>query len=154
MTDTLSFKGVNAGVVIAIVGAILGIVAVFLNWFDVSFLGYDLIKWTGFDFAFSSDFDGVNDFQRFAPFIAWIFAILTVIAAIMCIIKPSFQKIGGILMAVFGVLIIIFFIIWGVWEYSGIKAFDYAEIGVWLMMASGIIVVLAGIFTSVIEYMK
>jgi hypothetical protein len=135
---------------IILIGAILGIIAVFVNWSMSTPFGTLTAQYSGWDFAFGKDWSDVSDFQKYMPFIAWIFAILTLIVAILPLFKiPALEKVDAkvwpICFIIGGLLMLIFSIVWGTWSDQGESMFNHASYGCWLMIVGAVLVMVGGI---------
>ena len=140
---------------VILIGGLIGIIAVFLNWFDwteSTILGKFSITYNGFDFAFSDDFKNVDDFQRYCPFIAWLLILLAFVAALLPVfnVKVIDEKITYIIVAVFGLLALIFVIMFMTWNDVN----DHLAIGVYLGLISAILVMVGGALPVVEQFTK
>ena len=136
----------SIGTVLVLLGALIGIIAIFMTWFSTSadlWITTLSTKYTGMEFVTKDT--GMDGFQSYCPLIAWIIAILITVLNIVPMVGVKLDcKIRNTATLIFGILIICFVIIWGVWQpFSSLnmKMFDHADIGVWLMIASGAIAV-------------
>lgn len=143
-----------AGIII-LVGAVIGIIAVFLNWFDWT-SGIGALKvsvtWTGFDYAFNDNMKNVDDFQRWCPFIAWILILLSLVLSLLPVFKVKLfdEKIAYLVTAVFGLLALIFVIMFMTWD--GAK--DHLAIGTYLGLVASILVLIGGALPMVEQFTK
>ncbi len=135
----------SIGTILILAGALLGIIAVFLVWLNVTidlWITTASTTYTGMDF-FTGKFD-TNDFQRYCPFIAWILAILVLVINFLPVAGVKIDsKVRNTASVIFGVLIICFVVIWGTYHIiDGVDKimFDNADIGAWLMIASGAVI--------------
>ena len=135
----------SIGTLLILLGALIGIIAIFLTWFDFSvdiFITTLSKTYTGMEFA-TEDLK-TDDFQRLCPLIAWIVAILIAVLNVLPMVGVKIDsKIRNTASLIFGILVIILVVVWGTWElFSGYKMFDYAEAGAWMMIASGALAVI------------
>ena len=74
----------SIGTLLILLGALIGIIAIFLTWFDFSvdiFITTLSKTYTGMEFA-TEDLK-TDDFQRLCPLIAWIVAILIAVLNVL-----------------------------------------------------------------------
>lgn len=142
-----------AGILI-LIGAIIGIIAVFLDWYSVteSFMGYTFsAHYTGWQFGFDGDL-GLTEFQKYLPFIAWIFAIIALVVSILPLAKVNVldPKMSGIIVIICGLLMLVLSIVFGMWApEGGSKMMDHAAIGLWLMVVGGVLALIGGILPMI-----
>ena len=131
------------------VGAIIGIIAIFLNWFEwsqsvwIATIGGHL---TGFEFLTT---DATDDFQKYCPFISWILILLSLILALLPAFKVELipEKVSYLVIAVFGLLALIFVIMFLSWT-------DHAAIGAYLGLVASILVLVGGLLPVAEQFMK
>jgi len=134
-----------AGLIIA-VGAIVGIIAVFLNWYAWS---------ETFIVTFSSEITGMgfldvktDDFQKYCPLISWILMIIALVIAILPVagVKAIPEKTAYLIIAILGLLALIFVILFLSWT-------DHAAIGAYMGLVASILVLIGGALPLVEEMM-
>jgi len=138
-------NALSIGTILILAGALIGIIALFLTWLNITvdlWIVTSNTTYTGMDFAtgnFNSD-----DFQRYCPLIAWILAILVLVFNFLPLAGVKVDKnVKNTVSVIFGILIICFVVIWGTYQVmDGFDKtmFDYADIGAWLMIASGAVI--------------
>jgi hypothetical protein len=132
--------------VLILIGAIIGIISVFLTWWSFDWI-IQTTSYSGWDFAFNGNIN-TGDFQKYCPLIAWIFAIIAIIAAALPMIAADKiqPKVAGIITLICGLLMIIFSVVWGTWAVGGgDNMFKNAQYGVWLMIVGGVVILIGGI---------
>lgn len=149
MANDIKVGPFSIGTVIALVGAILGIIAVFLAWFDYSettILG--TFKHTITGMGFLSE-DGIADgFYKYCPLIAFILAIVAAVLNVLPVLNVKIEgKVVNIASIVLGVVMIVLVVVWGTAKLvSGLNmtGFDHTGIGAWLMIAGGVLAAAGG----------
>lgn len=149
MANDIKVGPFSIGTVIALVGAILGIIAVFLAWFDYSettILG--TFKHTITGMGFLSESNIADGFYKYCPLIAFILAIVVAVLNILPLLKVNIDaKIINIGSIVLGLVMIVLVVIWGTAKIiSGLDTtgFSYTGIGAWLMIAGGVLAAAGG----------
>ena len=135
-----------AGLVI-IVGAIVGIIAVFLNWYEWS---QSLVittlssKITGMGFLDIK----TDDFQKYCPLLSWIMMIIALILAILpaANVKALPEKTVYLIVGILGLLALIFVIMFLSWT-------DHAAIGAYMALVASILVLIGGALPLVEDMM-
>jgi hypothetical protein len=136
--------------IIAIIGALIGIVAFFLVWGTHTY-GIGSTAYTGMDLLNNTY---VTDFQKYAPLLVLVFGVISLIAAVIPKgvianpkITPIITLIGGLLMLVFAVLFIVW---WPGHAINGITVGTSAVgIGGWLGLVGGILVLIPALLPFV-----
>ena len=132
------------------VGAIIGIIAIFLNWFEWSASWGSITiassSMTGFDFLTT---DGTDDFQKYCPFIAWLLMLFSLILAVLPAFKVELipEKVSYLVIAVFGLLALIFVIMFLSW-------IDHEAIGAYMGLVASILVLVGGLLPVAEQFMK
>lgn len=143
MTDV---KSVNWLGVIAIIGALLMIIGVFLSWADVNIFGYTEGA-SGLDVFTDDDFIGVS--YTFAPIVSLVCGIICLIGMIIPMVLPA-KNIGKGL-SILGLILAIVTIIVTALYYSSLGGEDYvlisygAGVGVWVVIVGAVLVIIGGL---------
>lgn len=119
--------------IIGIIGALIGIVAIAVNWFTgggVDYTGIDLL-----------DYDG--SFQIYIPVIVAVLGVLSLIVFIVGMTGNGSRKQIGYAAAVFGIIAIILAIVSYVWAGDEFADLSYG-VGFYLAIISGIITLIFG----------
>ena len=129
------------------VGAIVGIIAVFLNWYEWSaslWIATISDKVTGMGFLDVK----TDDFQKYCPLLSWIMMILALILAILPVagVKAIPEKTGYLVIAILGILALIFVIMFLSWT-------DHAAIGAYMALVASILVLIGGALPMVEDMM-
>lgn len=141
--------------IIALVGAVLMIVGVFLAWVEVSWFGLAGDKWTGWD-VFNDGLDGVS--YTFVPLLSLICGII----ALVLMIVPTFMNVDkykkinnilGLIALILAIVVVICGLLFYLqsWDvYIGtIHMSDYIQIGFWLTLIGAVITAIGGIMPIV-----
>ncbi len=149
MANDIKVGPFSLGTVIALVGALLGIIAVFLAWFDYSettIIGTFKYSITGMGFLSE---EGIADgFYKYCPLIAFILAIAVAVLNVLPVLNVKIEgKVVNIASIVLGVVMIVLIVVWGTAKIiSGLDmtGFDHTGIGAWLMIAGGVLAAAGG----------
>lgn len=142
MTET---KQYNVLGIIAIVGALLMIIGVFLSWIDISILG-NVEGSSGWEIA--TDSDGEIEYY-YAPIVALVCGVISLIAMIFPMVMPA-KNIGKALGAL-GLILAIVTIIVTILFYNDLDTGTIFGIsisigaGVWVVIAGAVITIIGGI---------
>lgn len=154
MTDV---KSINWLGIIAIIGALLMIIGVFLSWMDASI---DIGIWgdsesaSGWDVATDDDYSEIASYT-YAPLVALVCGIISLIAMIVPIVLPA-KNIGKVLSLIGLILAIVTIIITALY-YNDLGSFNEygvsfgAGAGVWVVIAGAALTVIGGIIDLVIK---
>lgn len=137
---------------IAIIGGIIGVVALFLTWYTLDVV---LISesYTRLDFITNEDWSNA-DFHKYMPVLAMVMALLGLIVSIMPMVKPGLIKSSAALLIIFGILGVVFSVLFYTWTIESFTipgitiAFsvsDGAGIGIWLSIVGNALVLLCGL---------
>lgn len=149
MANNIKVGPFSIGSLIALIGAILGIIAVFLVWFDYSAsLLFTTYKYNITGMGFLSESGLADGFYKYCPLIAFILAIIVAVLNILPLLKVNIDaKIINIGSIVLGLVMIVLVVIWGTAKIiSGLDTtgFSYTGIGAWLMIAGGVLAAAGG----------
>ena len=131
------------------VGAIIGIIAIFLNWTEWSASAWIFTAsghMTGFEFLTT---DATSDFQKYCPFLAWLLMLLSLILALLPAFKVELipEKVSYLVIAIFGLLALIFVIMFLSW--TNIEA-----IGAYMGLVASILVLIGGLLPVAEQFLK
>jgi hypothetical protein len=141
----------------------LGVISVLCSWsyfYYSSVSGVELADISGWDFAFSGSLAGdvitTEAVQRYAPFLAWLFALAAFVATFMSIPRKNGAAkldLDGTskIWIVCGILMIVLTCVWGFWESKTypFEMFRFASTGCWLMIFSGITTLICGLIPKI-----
>lgn len=131
--------------IVAIIGALLMIIGVFLSWAEMSFIGFSESA-SGWDIA--TDSDGEVGYW-YAPIVALVCGVISLIAMIFPMIMPA-KNIGKALGAL-GLILAVVTIIVTVLYYNDLGSIssDYfsfgAGAGVWVVIVGAVITIIGAI---------
>ena len=142
----------SLGQLIIIIGAIVGIVSVFLNWYTYTYtllIVDNTINITGWGFAF--DNTGFDGFFKMCPFIAWILMILIAVCTLLSLKIEMPKFVSTVAVIALGIIAIVLVVIFGLHQDNFLaidfKMFDRAAIGLWLMIVAGVATALGAALT-------
>lgn len=149
-------KSINWLGVIAIIGALLMIIGVFLSWFDITIFGQTEGA-SGWEIATDSDYSEILSYT-YAPIVSLICGIICLIAMIIPIVLPA-KNIGKALGAL-GLILAIVTLIVSVLYYSDLGGetiweFEYGSgAGVWVVIVGAVLTIIGGIIDLVVKPKK
>ncbi|WP_400256455.1 hypothetical protein [Candidatus Methanomassiliicoccus intestinalis] len=123
--------------IIGIIGALIGIVAIAVNWFTGNGTDY-----TGIDLI---DYDG--DFQIYIPVIIAVLGVLSLILFAVGMTGKGSRKNVGYISAIFGIIAIILAVVSYMWAGDEFADLSYG-VGFYLAVISGVITFIFGIIQS------
>ncbi len=149
MANDIKVGPFSIGSLIALIGAVLGIIAVFLVWFDFSVsLTITTYKYNITGMGFLSNGDITDGFYKYCPLIAFILAIVVAVLNVLPVLNVKIEsKVVNIASIVLGLVMIVLVVIWGTAKLmSGMDTtgFDYTGIGAWLMIVGGVLAATGG----------
>lgn len=139
----------SLGQLIIIIGAIVGIVSVFLTWFAWN-------DWTITGWAFAFDKTGFDGFFKMCPFIAWILMVVILVGTLLSLKIEVPKFVSTVAVIALGIIAIVLVVVFGLHQESAsvwsvviydFKIFDHAAIGTWLMIVAGIATAIGGALT-------
>ncbi len=146
----MDIKNSNPLGIIGVIGAIILIVGVFLNWltFDLGFLGST--TWNGMD-VFNGTHNLNVDF-KFVPLLALICGILSLIIMFVPTLKndESFKGINnalGIIVLILSIVVVVFGILF--YTQKDLTTIYTIGIGFWLTIIGGVIAMIGGLMPIV-----
>jgi len=153
---TMDFKEMNPLGIIGIIGAIILVVGVFLNWCSIE-VGSLTTNWTGWDlFGKKNGIGDTNVKYLYVPLLALICGIISIVLMIVPTLMnvDKFKQINnilGIIALILAVVVIITGLLWYMqsWTVFGttIKFTDVYKIGIgfWLVLIGAIITMVGGL---------
>jgi len=126
---------------IVIIGAIIGIVSVFIAWFSVTDFGFTM-SLTGWDICSRSNGFGSGEYVVWMPLVALIFSVVALLSGLVYLVVK--QKVICVVSIVSGILIIVAAILFISYSSYGVHMWDYLGIGTYLAIISGLLVIIFG----------
>lgn len=134
--------------VIALVGALIGIIGIFVVWMEYEFLFIEVTR-TGWEFITNSldnpDFS-LDGYVKWTPLIVLVFSVIGLIVALLGIARPG--RSGGIGAAVSGIFVLLGAILFILYSDNGFKMSEYIGMGVYLAVIAGVILLIFGILMT------
>jgi hypothetical protein len=136
----MSDSKVNIFSLLLLIGAIIGLVSIFVTWTD--YLGQGLLTATGWDYVDNGFRFGFDHLEDVSVLLALMASVITIICGSLAVILR--KKIFGTVGAVFGFLMILASLLFIVGLTNTGVVLDWINIGVFLMMVAGIISTVGG----------
>ncbi|AMH94350.1 transmembrane protein [methanogenic archaeon ISO4-H5] len=152
----MDFKEMNPLGIIGIIGAIILVVGVFLNWMTVEGVLTNT-TWTGWEiYGKKNNLDVIEMKYTYVPLLALICGIISIVLMIIPTIMNTekFQTINnilGLVALILAIVVVVLGLLWYMqsWTVGGVttKLTDWAKIGIgfWLVLVGGIITLIGGI---------
>lgn len=150
----MDFKEMNPLGIIGVIGAIIMVVGVFLNWiaYDQPLLLTHLVEsWTGLDvFNGAKNLSTLLDVKyTFLPLFSLICGIIAIVLMILPIVKnddkfATINNILGIIVLILSAIVVIFGILFLTQDMGALGKYASIQIGFWLTFIGGIITLVGG----------
>jgi hypothetical protein len=136
---------------IAVIGAIIGIVSFFLVWEFEEFTMSSLVKtvnmMTGLDLFNDAD---ITDYQKYIPLLVLIFGAVALILSLIPCGKISNHRVAPVVVLICGLLMAVLSVVFSMWNVVSMSLVvttytSGPEIGCWIGLVSGIIVLLSAL---------
>lgn len=133
---------------IALIGAIIGIVGIFMAWISVDlFLStYSVSGWEIITESLEARDFSLDGYVQWTPLVVLVFSVIGLLTALMGVARPG--KPGGVGTLVCGIFVLIGAILFMTYSNDGISMSDFLGVGVYLALVSGILLLIFGALMS------